>query len=311
MRLLYGLHPEAGSGTGGNMSVAPRAGNGKITVPDIQSRKFSSPETKKKITCLTAYDYPTARLLDDAGVDILLVGDSLGMVVLGYDSTLPVTLDEMLHHVRAVRRGTKRALLVADMPYGSFHVSLDESIRNAMRLVKEGGAEAVKIEGGERRLELITRLVEAEIPVMGHVGLTPQSVNALGGFHVQGKTVDAARQLERDAQAVEAAGAFSVVLESVPRDLAARITEKLRIPTIGIGAGPDCDGQVLVFHDLVGLTIGHTPKFARQYVNLAAEISRAAEAFCNDVGAGCFPSDAESFHSPAELREHLLARQRV
>ena len=268
-------------------------------------------ETKKKITCLTAYDYPTARLLDDAGVDILLVGDSLGMVVLGYDSTLPVTLDEMLHHVRAVRRGTKRALLVADMPYGSFHVSLDESIRNAMRLVKEGGAEAVKIEGGERRLELITRLVEAEIPVMGHVGLTPQSVNALGGFHVQGKTVDAARQLERDAQAVEAAGAFSVVLESVPRDLAARITEKLRIPTIGIGAGPDCDGQVLVFHDLVGLTIGHTPKFARQYVNLAAEISRAAEAFCNDVGAGCFPSDAESFHSPAELREHLLARQRV
>jgi len=295
------------------MSVAPRAGNGKITVPDIQSRKFSSssPETKKKITCLTAYDYPTARLLDDAGMDILLVGDSLGMVVLGYDSTLPVTLDEMLHHVRAVRRGTKRALLVADMPYGSFHVSLDESIRNAMRLVKEGGAEAVKIEGGERRLELITRLVEAEIPVMGHVGLTPQSVNALGGFHVQGKTVDAARQLERDAQAVEAAGAFSVVLESVPRDLAARITEKLRIPTIGIGAGPDCDGQVLVFHDLVGLTIGHTPKFARQYVNLADEISRAAEAFCHDVGAGCFPSDAESFHSPAELREHLLARQRV
>jgi 3-methyl-2-oxobutanoate hydroxymethyltransferase len=313
MRLLYGLHPEPGSGTGGNMSVAPRAGNGKITVPDIQSRKFSSssPETKKKITCLTAYDYPTARLLDDAGMDILLVGDSLGMVVLGYDSTLPVTLDEMLHHVRAVRRGTKRALLVADMPYGSFHVSLDESIRNAMRLVKEGGAEAVKIEGGERRLELITRLVEAEIPVMGHVGLTPQSVNALGGFHVQGKTVDAARQLERDAQAVEAAGAFSVVLESVPRDLAARITEKLRIPTIGIGAGPDCDGQVLVFHDLVGLTIGHTPKFARQYVNLADEISRAAEAFCHDVGAGCFPSDAESFHSPAELREHLLARQRV
>jgi 3-methyl-2-oxobutanoate hydroxymethyltransferase len=298
-----------------NMSVAPRAGNGKITVPDIQSRKFnsisSSPETKKKITCLTAYDYPTARLLDDAGVDILLVGDSLGMVVLGYDSTLPVTLDEMLQHVRAVRRGTKRALLVADMPYGSFHVSLDESIRNAMRLVKEGGAEAVKIEGGERRLELITRLVEAEIPVMGHVGLTPQSVNALGGFHVQGKTVDAARQLERDAQAVEAAGAFSVVLESVPRDLAAHITEKLRIPTIGIGAGPDCDGQVLVFHDLVGLTIGHTPKFARQYVNLGGEISRAAEAFCNDVRAGSFPSDAESFHSPAELREHLLARQRA
>ncbi len=186
------------------MSVAPRAGNGKITVPDIQSRKFNSSSgssaTNKKITCLTAYDYPTARLLDEAGVEILLVGDSLGMVVLGYDSTLPVTLEEMLHHVRAVRRGTKRALLVADMPYGSFHVSIDESIRNAMRLVKEGGAEAIKIEGGERRLELIARLVEAEIPVMGHVGLTPQSINALGGFHVQGKSTDAARQLERDAR---------------------------------------------------------------------------------------------------------------
>ncbi len=297
------------------MSVAPRAGNGKITVPDIQSRKFNpssgSSETNKKIACLTAYDYPTARLLDEAGVEILLVGDSLGMVVLGYDSTLPVTLEEMLHHTRAVRRGTKRALLVADMPYGSFHVSIDESIRNAMRLVKEGGAEAVKIEGGERRIELIARLVEAEIPVMGHVGLTPQSVNALGGFHVQGKSADAARQLERDALAVESAGAFSVVLESVPRELAARITEKLHIPTIGIGAGPDCDGQVLVFHDLVGLTMGHKPKFARQYVNLAAEISRAAEEFCSDVRAGSFPSDAESFHSPAEVREQLPAKQRT
>ena len=297
------------------MSVAPREGNGKVTVPDLLSRKFhsglGSPETRKKITCLTAYDYPTARLLDEAGVEVLLVGDSLGMVVLGYDSTLPVTLDEMLHHVRAVRRGTKRALLVADMPYGSFHVSTDESIRNAMRLIKEGGAEAVKIEGGERRLELISRLVEAEIPVMGHVGLTPQSINALGGFHVQGKTADAAKQLERDAKAVEAAGAFSVVLESVPRELAARITEKLRIPTIGIGAGPDCDGQVLVFHDLVGLTIGHTPKFARQYANLSGEISRAVEAYCSDVRSGGFPSDAESFHSSAELRDQLLARQRT
>ena len=302
------------------MSVALRAGNGKITVPDILSRK-SAPagslasnapdEARRKITALTAYDYPTARLLDEAGVEVLLVGDSLGMVVLGYDSTLPVTLDEMLHHVRAVRRGTKRALLVADMPYGSFHVSTDESIRNAMRLIKEGGAEAVKIEGGERRLELISRLVEAEIPVMGHVGLTPQSINALGGFHVQGKTVDAAKQLERDAKAVEAAGAFSVVLESVPRELAARITEKLRIPTIGIGAGPDCDGQVLVFHDLVGLTIGHTPKFARQYANLSGEISRAVEAYCSDVRSGGFPSDAESFHSSAELRDQLLARQRT
>jgi 3-methyl-2-oxobutanoate hydroxymethyltransferase len=297
------------------MNAAPRAGNGKVTVPDILSRKTHSLagrfETKQKITCLTAYDYPTARLLDEAGVDILLVGDSLGMVVLGYDSTLPVTVDEILHHTRAVRRGTQRALLVTDMPYGSFHVSLEESVRNAVRLVKEGGAEAVKVEGGERRIELIARLVESEIPVMGHVGLTPQSIHTLGGFHVQGKTVDAARQLERDARAVEAAGAFSVVLESVPREIAARITEKLHIPTVGIGAGPDCDGQVLVFHDLVGLTQGHKPKFARQYVNLAGEISRAVAGFCDDVRRGDFPSDAESFHSPAQSREQLLARQRT
>jgi 3-methyl-2-oxobutanoate hydroxymethyltransferase len=296
------------------MSVASHAGNGKVTVPDILSCKSpsltGSGGASQKITCLTAYDYPTARLLDEAGVDILLVGDSLGMVTLGYDSTLPVTLEEMLHHTRAVRRGTKRALLVADMPFGSFHVSIEESIRNAVRLVKEAGAEAVKIEGGERRLELIARLVEAEIPVMGHIGLTPQSINALGGFHVQGKTSQAADQLERDARAVESAGAFSIVVESVPRELGARITQSLRIPTIGIGAGPDCDGQVLVFHDVVGLTLGHKPKFARQYANLALEISRAATEFCDDVRTGRFPSDSESYHSPAELREQLLARPR-
>jgi 3-methyl-2-oxobutanoate hydroxymethyltransferase len=303
-----GAAPEA------NMSAAPSTEGVKVTVPEILSHKSSSPvgsAARNKITCLTAYDYPTARLLDDAGVDILLVGDSLAMVVLGYDSTLPVTLDEVLMHVRAVRRGTRRALLVADMPYGSYHISLEESVRNAVRLVKEGGAEAVKVEGGERRIELIARLVEAEIPVMGHVGLTPQSVNTMGGFHVQGKTNDAARQVERDARAVEAAGAFAVVLESMPRDLAARITEKLHIPTIGIGAGPDCDGQVLVFHDLVGLTIGHAPKFIRKYADLGAEISRAASEYCDDVRSGRFPSDAESYHSPAELREHLPARQRT
>jgi 3-methyl-2-oxobutanoate hydroxymethyltransferase len=296
------------------MSVAPLAGNGKITVPDILSRKSQSPagfaESKAKITCLTAYDYPTARLLDDAGVDILLVGDSVGMAVLGYDSTLPVTLDEMVHHTRAVRRATRRALLVADMSYGSFHLSLDDSVRNALRLVKEGGAEAVKVEGGERRIELIARLVEAEIPVMGHVGLTPQSVNALGGFRVQGKTVDAARQVERDARAVEAAGAFAIVLESMPRDVAARITEKLSIPTIGIGAGPDCDGQVLVIHDLLGFGTQHKPKFVRPYANLSAEITRAVSAYCDDVRDGSFPSDAESYHSTAELRENQPAAQR-
>lgn len=297
------------------MSASPVSVNGKVTVPEILSRKSSSlgnsAGSGQRITCLTAYDYPTARLLDDAGVDVLLVGDSLGMAVLGYESTLPVTLDEMVHHVRAVRRGTRRALLVADMPYGSFHVSLDESVRNAMRLVKEGGAEAVKVEGGEKRIELIARLVESEIPVMGHVGLTPQSLNALGGFQVQGKTSDAARQVERDARAVEAAGAFAVVLESTPRELAARITEKLRIPTIGIGAGPDCDGQVLVLHDMIGLTLGHRPKFARPYANLASEISRAAAEYCGDVRAGRFPSDAESYHSPAELREQAPLRQRT
>jgi 3-methyl-2-oxobutanoate hydroxymethyltransferase len=293
------------------MTAAPLPGNGKVTVPEILSRKSSvGTRTGKKITCLTVTDYPTARLLDEAGIDILLVGDSLGMVALGYENTLPVTLDEMLVYVRAARRGTRHALLVADMPYGSYHVSIEESVRNAIRLVKEGGAEAVKIEGGERRIELIARLVEAEIPVMGHVGLTPQSVNAMGGYRVQGKAPDSARQVERDARAVEAAGAFAVVLESVPRELAARITEKLPVPTIGIGAGPDCDGQVLVFHDFAGLTVGHAPRFARRYANLATEISRAAAQYSEDVRAGRFPSDAESYHSSADVRTELV-RQRT
>ena len=299
------------------MSAAPRgAGNGKITVPDIVSRKSlrssSDPAaSSNKITCLTAYDYPTARLLDDAGVDILLAGDSVGMVVLGYDSTLPVTVDEMLHHVKAVRRGTSRALVVADMPYGSYHVSIEDSIRTALRFVQEGGAEAVKVEGGERRIELIARLADAEIPVMGHVGLTPQSVNALGGFKVQGRSEEAAQQVLRDARAVESAGAFSVVLESLPREVAARITGELTIPTIGIGAGPDCDGQVLVLHDMLGLTDGHTPKFARRYANLAEIIGRAVGEFCDDVHSGRFPSDDESYHLSAEARSRFLARQRV
>src|ERR1700741_1818993 len=231
------------------MSVVPNSGNGKVTVPELLKRKASaagSPEKSKKIVCLTAYDYPTARLLDKAGVDVILVGDSLGMVVLGHESTLPVTIEEMLHHTRAVRRGTHRALVVADMPYGSYHTDTADSLRNAMRFVKEAGAEAVKIEGGERRLELISRLTEAEIPVMGHVGLTPQSVNALGGYRVQGKTPGTAAQLIRDARAVEAAGAFAVVLEDVQRELCAQITRELHIPTIGSGAGPYGAGQILV-----------------------------------------------------------------
>jgi 3-methyl-2-oxobutanoate hydroxymethyltransferase len=293
------------------MSVTPATGHGKVTVPEILSRKFpSSPETSEKspkITCLTAYDYPTARLLDEAGVDILLVGDSLGMVVLGYENTLPVTLEEMLHHTHAVRRGTRRALLVADMPYGSYHGDPAEAVRNALRLVKECGAEAVKVEGGERRMDVIARLVEAEIPVMGHIGLTPQSLHALGGFRVQGKTSAAAEKLVRDAHAVSHAGAFSVVLESIPREVAALITAQLPIPTIGIGAGPDCDGQVLVFHDLMGLSFGHTPKFSRQYADLAGTISRAAAEFLADVRSGGFPADSESYHLATDVRDRVLA----
>ncbi len=285
------------------MSVVPNTGNGKVTVPELLQRKSLAADSSKKIVCLTAYDYPTARLADEAGVDVILVGDSLGMVVLGYDSTLPVTLDEMLHHTRAVRRGTRRALLVADMPYGSYHTETAESLRNAVRFVKEAGAEAVKVEGGERRLELIARLTEAEIPVMGHVGLTPQSVNALGGYRVQGKTANAAEQLLRDARAVEAAGAFAVVLEAVPRELAAQITRDLRIPTIGIGAGPDCDGQILVIHDLLGLTFSQTPKFARQYANAGEMITNAVREYCQDVRSGGFPSDAESYHAPQTIKE--------
>jgi len=295
------------------MSVVPSVGNGKVTVPGILERKplvSLQKAAPAKITCLTAYDYPTARLLDEAGVDILLVGDSLGMAVLGYESTLPVTLEEMLHHTRAVRRGTRRALLVADMPYGSYHDDPKEAVRHAVRFVKEAGAEAVKIEGGERRMDLITRLVEAEIPVMGHIGLTPQSVNAFGGFRVQGKTAEAGEQILRDARAVEAAGAFSIVLESIPRELGARITAELRIPTIGIGAGPDCDGQVLVIHDLLGLTFGHKPKFARRYADVGEIISRAAAEYCRDVQQGTFPSDEESYHLRPEQAGTLLAQRK-
>ena len=301
------------------MSTAFDAGNGKITVPDILNRKSGTPSSfresqssteKRKIVCLTAYDYPTARLVDDAGVDVVLVGDSLGMVVLGYENTLPLTMEEMLHHTRAVRRGVRKALVVADMPYGSFHGDTHEAVRNAVRFVKEAGAEAVKIEGGERRLDLIARLVDAEIPVMGHIGLTPQSTHAFGGFRVQGKSVEAAEQLLRDARAVEAAGAFSVVVESVPREIAARITGELRIPTIGIGAGPECDGQILVLHDMIGLSVGHTPKFARRYANVGEAIRNAVGAYADDVREGRFPADEESYHLSSEVRERLLAVRR-
>ena len=285
------------------MSVLPNLGNGKITVPELLQRKtLPAGAPKKKITSLTAYDYPTARLLDAAGVDVILVGDSVAMVTLGFDTTLPLTLDEALHHTKAVRRGVQRALVVADMPYGTYHADLNESLRNAMRFLKEAGAEAVKIEGGERRLELIARLTEAEIPVMGHIGLTPQSVHAMGGYRVQGKTPATAEQLLRDARAVEAAGAFSVVLEGIPRELAAEITRALHIPTIGIGAGPDCDGQILVLHDLLGLTFQETPKFARQYANVGEIITKAVREYCADVQEGTFPTDEESYHAQVNLK---------
>jgi 3-methyl-2-oxobutanoate hydroxymethyltransferase len=286
------------------MSILPNLGNRKITVPDLMQRKSlgAASPANNKITCLTAYDYPTARLMDEAGVDVVLVGDSVAMVALGYDSTLPLTLDEALHHTKAVRRGVERALVVADMPYGSYHGEISESIRNAMRFVKEAGAEAVKVEGGERRLELIARLTEAEIPVMGHVGLTPQSVNALGGYRVQGKTPATADQLLRDARSVESAGAFAIVLEAMPRDLAAEITHAVRIPTIGIGAGPDCDGQVLVLHDMLGLTFQEAPKFARRYANVGEIISNAVKEYCAEVQSGSFPTDAESYHAPANIK---------
>src|SRR6202047_4188644 len=293
------------------MSFTSTTTGAKITVPDIQQRKSQaagSPTNQKKIACLTAYDYPTARLLDEAGVDIILVGDSLGMVVLGYDSTLPVTIEEMLHHTRAVRRGAHRALVVADMPYGSYHTDMAESLRNAMRFIKDAGAEAVKVEGGERRLELIARITEAEIPVMAHVGLTPQSVNALGGYRVQGKTTDTAEQLLRDARAVEAAGAFAVVLEAVPRELAAQITRELRIPTIGIGAGPDCDGQILVLHDMLGLTFDQTPKFARKYANVGEVIASAVRGYCEDVRSGTFPADSDCDQSGKTVKDDKPVR---
>ncbi len=273
----------------------------KITVPLILERKLRG----EKITCLTAYDFPTARLVDESGIDVILVGDTLGEVILGYDSTLPVTVEDVLHHLRAVRRGARRALLIADLPFGSYHVSEDQAVAAAIRYVKEGGAEAVKLEGGRKRAALIRRLAEESIPVMAHIGLTPQSIHALGGHRVQGKTPDSARDLLRDAQAVEDAGAFSVVLEGIPRELAALITQRLRIPTIGIGAGPECDGQILVFHDLVGMSLGRRPKFVRAYANLAEVIQSAVKNYRADVRDGHFPEDAESYHWPSVTREHF------
>jgi 3-methyl-2-oxobutanoate hydroxymethyltransferase len=270
----------------------------KVTLPSLQSKK----QLHQPITALTAYDYATARLVDESGIDMILVGDSLAMVVMGLDSTLAVTVDEMLHHTRAVRRAVRRAVVVADMPFGSYHSGVGEGVANAVRFVKEGGAEAVKIEGGRNRLELVERLVGAEIPVIGQLGLTPQSVHRMGGYAVQGKTVRAIDELRRDAVSLEDAGATAVVLEGMPREVAARITAELSIPTIGIGAGPDCDGQILVFHDLVNLSFSKPAKFVRQYGDAASLFRSAIESYREDVAKRDFPGDAESYHLPKEER---------
>ena len=274
----------------------------KVTIPALLARKAVGP----KIVCLTAYDHPTAGILDETGVDLILVGDSLGMVVLGYENTVPVTMDEMIHHTRAVTRAVKRALVVGDMPYFSFHLSADETVRNAARFLKEGGAAAVKIEGAsKKRLKLVEAMVEAEIPVMGHVGLTPQSIHHLGRYRVRGTAADGARRIVDDARNLERAGAFAIVLESVPVEVAAEVTRAVGIPTIGIGAGPACDGQVLVLHDMLGFSTGYLPKFVRKYADLHAVIRGAVGAYAADVREGRFPDDATSYHLKPEVAAEL------
>jgi 3-methyl-2-oxobutanoate hydroxymethyltransferase len=273
----------------------------KVTAPSLRASK----KRGERLVCLTAYDYPTARIVDEAGIDIVLVGDSLGNVVLGYGNTVPVTMDEIVTHTRAVRRAVHRALLVADMPYGSFHTGADDAVRNALRLVKEAGAEAVKLEGGRKRIQLVKRLVDEEIAVMGHIGLTPQSVNKLGGYRVQGKTAETARELLDDARALEDAGVFAIVLEVVPREIAQLITQSVSIPTIGIGAGVHCDIQVLVLHDMLGLAFGKLARFVRPYANLRETITHAVSRYADDVRNGTYPSDEESYTLPADAAEEL------
>lgn len=279
----------------------------KITIPSLQARKAVGP----KIVCLTAYDFPTARILDERGIDLILVGDSLGMVVLGYENTVPVTMEEMVHHTKAVTRAVRRALVVGDMPYFSFHLGPEETVRNASRFLKEGGASAVKIEGASaKRLKLVKAMVEAEIPVMGHVGLTPQSILKLGRYKVKGKVASEAKRIVEDAVRLEEAGAFAVVLESIPVEVAALVTRAVGIPTIGIGAGPACDGQVLVFHDVMGYSTGYMPKFVRRYADLNGVMGVAIAAYAADVRAGRFPDDATSYHLRPEVAAELAPKKR-
>jgi len=289
------------------MSLTPISGRlsddsrRKITTATLREQKLHH----EPITCLTAYDYASARLVDEAGIDVILVGDSLAQTMLGYENTLSVTVDEMLHHVRAVHRGVKNALLVADMPYGSYQVDPQSAVINATRFVKEAGAEVVKIEGGEKRVELIHRLIDAEIPVAGHIGLTPQSVNVMGGYKVQGKSLSGIEQLMRDAVALDRTGVACLYLEGIPREVAAMITAEISTPTIGIGAGPDCDGQVLVFHDILSLTFAPPAKFVRRYGDAATLITHAVQNFRADVKSHQYPSDEESYHLPKETKAGL------
>ena len=282
----------------------------KVTTHTIQEKK----QKQELITCLTAYDYATSRLVDEAGIDMILVGDSLAQVVLGYENTLPVTMEEMLHHTRAVRRAVKSALVIADMPFGAYHGDINDGVRNALRFVKESGAEAVKLEGGEKRVELVKRVLDAEVPVMGHIGLTPQSIHRMGGYKVQGKNLTDIERLMKDAIALDRAGVFCIVLEGLPREVASMITNEISAPTIGIGAGPECDGQVLVFHDILNLTFAPPAKFVRRYGDAAALISAAVQQFKADVESGSYPSDEESYHLPKETKaalDAIMARKQM
>lgn len=269
----------------------------KVTIPSLQNKKM----LHQPITAITAYDYASARLIDEAGLDLILVGDSLAMVMQGMENTLAITMDEMLVYVRGVRRAVRRALVIADMPFGSYEIDDAEGVRNAVRFVKEAGAEGVKVEGGVARASLVRRLVAAEIPVMGHIGLTPQAVHRMGGYRVQGKSLKAVDQLRRDAAALQEAGCFSIVLEGIPMELATILTAELEVPTIGIGAGADCDGQILVLNDLLSLTFSPAAKFVRRYADIGAAITEAVVRYKQDVEAKAFPSEDESYHLPAGI----------
>ncbi len=273
----------------------------KVYLPAIRAAK----EKGERLVCLTAYDYPTARIVDEAGVDMILVGDSIGNVIHGYGNTIPVSLDEILSALIAVKRGTERAMVVADLPYGTYHISANETVRNALKLMKHGGAEAIKLEGGRNRVELVKRLVDEEIPVVAHIGLTPQSVYKLGGYRVQGRTAEQAKRLIEDAKMLEEAGAFAIVLELVPREVAAMITKELTISTIGIGAGQECDIQVLVLHDLVGMTFGRQPRFVRQYASVRDVMTEAIQNWSNDVKTGAYPNEKESYGLTEETKKEL------